>query len=214
MQRVAALILQVPLLAAHLAILLIEEVIVGHHIPQIVVGVDRFLLTTAGAGPILLTAERGGPTPLTVVGADPILPMIDTDHILPMNVADPFLLIIVTGHTLGLDHLTAGHLLVGMTDHTLLMTHLMTATTEGTVIGPFLGVCHPGQGVQGGDTHQVSLLCGGGAREGDTPQVFPLHPGGGVLAGAILAASLQNVVDFQNMGTRLLAIEAIPKVQV
>lgn len=63
-----------------------------------------------------------------------------------------------TGHIPGLALLSAC-----VTDHTLPMTldmtHLMIATTEGTVTGQFPEVFHLSQGGQGGGaTQEVSLL--------------------------------------------------------
>lgn len=68
-----------------------------------------------------------------------------------------------TGHIPGLALLTAGLLSARVTDHTLPttpdMTHLMIATTEGTVSGQFPEVSHPSQGGQGGGvTQEVPLL--------------------------------------------------------
>ncbi|GAU13426.1 hypothetical protein TSUD_127220 [Trifolium subterraneum] len=136
--------LQATLLAVLQAILPIEEVTVVHLILQIAVGVALTHLNTDEEGPTLLTTDEGEHTRHTIVDAGHTIVMTGTDHIL------------------GLALLTAGLPSACVTDHTLPMapdmSHLMIATIEGTITDRFLEVSHPGQGGQGGATHEVPLL--------------------------------------------------------
>lgn len=139
-----------------------------------------------------------------------------------------------TGPTLDPARHTAGHLSGGVIDRSLLMTHLMIATTKGTDTGPFPQVPPQGQGEVQGDIPAVCPLCRGGAQEGAIQGVFPLDRGvhgegallevfpldrGGVHEGGILPASLQDQeavgeVVLLNVGVHQLVIEATQQVRV